>query len=52
MRLFVSSSASQPGFFVSSVGSGQGGNLGGLAGADKHSQAPGWAGLIDCFAAD
>ena len=27
------------GFFVSSVGSGQGGNLGGLAGADKHCQA-------------
>ncbi len=26
-------------FFVSSVGSGQGGNLGGLAGADKHCQA-------------
>jgi hypothetical protein len=27
------------GFFVSSVGSGMGGNLGGLAGADKHCQA-------------
>ena len=27
------------GFFVSSTGSGQGGNLGGLAGADKHCQA-------------
>lgn len=27
------------GFFVTSVGSGQGGNLGGLAGADKHCQA-------------
>lgn len=27
------------GFFVSSVGSGQGGNLGGLEGADKHCQA-------------
>src|ERR671911_523299 len=26
-------------FFVSSVGSGMGGNLGGLAGADKHCQA-------------
>ena len=26
-------------FFVTSVGSGQGGNLGGLAGADKHCQA-------------
>lgn len=26
-------------FFVSSVGSGNGGNLGGLAGADKHCQA-------------
>ena len=34
--------AQQPpamGFFVSSVGSGMGGNLGGLAGADKHCQA-------------
>ena len=28
-------------FFVSSVGSGNGGNLGGLAGADKHCQALG-----------
>ena len=28
-----------PGFFVSSAGSGMGGNLGGLAGADKHCQA-------------
>jgi hypothetical protein len=27
------------GFFVSSTGSGMGGNLGGLAGADKHCQA-------------
>src|SRR5688572_30080135 len=27
------------GFFVTSVGSGMGGNLGGLAGADKHCQA-------------
>jgi hypothetical protein len=27
------------GFFVSSTGSGNGGNLGGLAGADKHCQA-------------
>jgi hypothetical protein len=27
------------GFFVTSVGSGNGGNLGGLAGADKHCQA-------------
>lgn len=27
------------GFFVTSVGSGSGGNLGGLAGADKHCQA-------------
>src|SRR5688500_3069560 len=26
-------------FFVTSVGSGSGGNLGGLAGADKHCQA-------------
>src|SRR5512134_3934985 len=26
-------------FFVSSTGSGMGGNLGGLAGADKHCQA-------------
>ena len=29
------------GFFVSSAGSGMGGNLGGLAGADKHCQALG-----------
>ena len=28
-------------FFVSSTGSGMGGNLGGLAGADKHCQALG-----------
>lgn len=27
------------GFFVTSVGSGSGGNLGGLAGADKHCQS-------------
>jgi hypothetical protein len=34
------SAQSQPmGFFVSSTGSGMGGNLGGLAGADKHCQA-------------
>jgi hypothetical protein len=34
------SSQSQPmTFFVSSTGSGSGGNLGGLAGADKHCQA-------------
>ena len=47
-------------FFVSSTGSGMGGNLGGLAGADKHCQtlaakenlvATGGAGLIYCFAA-
>ena len=25
-------------FFITSAGSGQGGNLGGLAGADKHCQ--------------
>jgi hypothetical protein len=34
------SAQNQPmGFFVSSTGSGMGGNLGGLAGADKHCQA-------------
>src|SRR5688572_24340269 len=34
------SAQNQPmGFFISSTGSGMGGNLGGLAGADKHCQA-------------
>ena len=40
----VSGQAQQPppqpmGFFITSVGSGSGGNLGGLAGADKHCQS-------------
>ena len=35
----VSSQGQQMTFFVSSTGSGSGGNLGGLAGADKHCQA-------------
>jgi hypothetical protein len=35
----VSSQGQQMTFFVSSTGSGGGGNLGGLAGADKHCQA-------------
>ena len=35
----VSAQNAKMSFFVSSVGSGQGGNLGGLAGADKHCQA-------------
>lgn len=34
----VSSQGQPMGFFVSSTGSGSGGNLGGLAGADKHCQ--------------
>ena len=39
--LTAPASAQNPkmGFFVSSTGSGMGGNLGGLAGADKHCQA-------------
>ena len=41
MGAAVPASAQNPkmSFFVSSVGSGNGGNLGGLAGADKHCQA-------------
>jgi hypothetical protein len=35
----VASQKQPMGFFVSSTGSGNGGNLGGLAGADKHCQA-------------
>ena len=35
----VSTQGQAMSFFVSSVGSGMGGNLGGLAGADKHCQA-------------
>jgi hypothetical protein len=35
----VSSQGQPMSFFVSSAGSGSGGNLGGLAGADKHCQA-------------
>ena len=34
----VEAQGQKTGFFVSSVGSGNGGNLGGLAGADKHCQ--------------
>ena len=36
--LGVSAQQNQMGFFVTSVGSGNGANLGGLAGADKHCQ--------------
>ena len=36
--LGVSAQANQMSFFVTSVGSGNGANLGGLAGADKHCQ--------------
>src|SRR5262245_28849913 len=36
----VASAQTPPmGFFITSVGTGQGANLGGLAGADKHCQA-------------